>query len=62
MEMVRGWIQGDESAKEMLARVRLTETPFLLPPPLHRFPLRVGNVVEIVAPSSSAKTDILIQV
>ncbi|KAM7517991.1 hypothetical protein LguiB_016953 [Lonicera macranthoides] len=61
MEMVRGWIKGDESAKEMLVRLRLTETPFLLPPPLHRFPLRVGNVVEIVGPSSSAKTDILIQ-
>uniref|UniRef100_A0A5B7CBR6 RecA family profile 1 domain-containing protein n=1 Tax=Davidia involucrata TaxID=16924 RepID=A0A5B7CBR6_DAVIN len=55
-----GWIKGDESAKEMLGRV-LTERPFLLLPPLHRVPLRVGNVVEIVGPSHSAKTDILIQ-
>ncbi|XP_057972454.1 DNA repair protein XRCC2 homolog isoform X2 [Malania oleifera] len=57
---VKGWISGDESAKEMLARV-MTERPFLLLPPLHRLPLRVGNVVEIVGPSPSAKTDILIQ-
>ncbi|OVA14976.1 hypothetical protein BVC80_65g23 [Macleaya cordata] len=56
----REWISGDESAKEMLARV-LTERPFLLIPPLHRVPLRVGNVVEIVGPSPSAKTEILIQ-
>ncbi|KAA8547091.1 hypothetical protein F0562_003520 [Nyssa sinensis] len=55
-----GWIQGDESAKEMLGRV-LTERPFLLLPPLHRVPLRVGNVVEIVGPAHSAKTDILMQ-
>ncbi|MCL7037877.1 hypothetical protein MKW94_023593 [Papaver nudicaule] len=54
------WINGDESAKEMLSRV-LTERPFLLIPPLHRVPLRVGNVVEIVGPSPSAKTQILIQ-
>lgn len=55
------WINGDESAKEMLSRV-LTERPFLLIPPFHRVPLRVGNVVEIVGPSPSAKTEILIQV
>lgn len=54
------WINGDESAKEMLSRV-LTERPFLLIPPLHRVPLRVGNVVEIVGPSPSAKTQILMQ-
>ncbi|KAF8404198.1 hypothetical protein HHK36_009081 [Tetracentron sinense] len=57
---LKEWINGDESAKEMLARV-LTERPFLLLPPLHRVPLRVGNVVEIVGPSPSAKTEILIQ-
>ncbi|GLT47765.1 hypothetical protein SLA2020_214290 [Shorea laevis] len=54
------WLGEDESAKEMLDRVQ-TERPFLLLPPLHRVPLRVGNVVEIVGPSPSAKTHILIQ-
>lgn len=58
---MRGSIEGDESAKEMLARV-LTGRPFLLLPPLHRVPLRVGNVVEIFGPSPSAKTHILMQV
>ncbi|GKV27261.1 hypothetical protein SLEP1_g36453 [Rubroshorea leprosula] len=54
------WLVEDESAKEMLDRVQ-TDRPFLLLPPLHRVPLRVGNVVEIVGPSPSAKTHILIQ-
>ncbi|XVF03055.1 hypothetical protein REPUB_Repub04eG0227300 [Reevesia pubescens] len=54
------WLVEDESAREMLDRV-LTERPFLLLPPLHRVPLRVGNIVELVGPSSSAKTHILIQ-
>ncbi|XP_062077559.1 DNA repair protein XRCC2 homolog [Humulus lupulus] len=57
---VRRWIDGDESAGDMLARFSI-ERPFLLLPPLHRVPLRVGNVVELVGPSSSAKTLILIQ-
>lgn len=57
----KGWIDGDESAAKMLGRVA-TERPFLLLPPLHRVPLRVGNVVELVGPSASAKTHILIQV
>ncbi|XP_010256265.1 PREDICTED: DNA repair protein XRCC2 homolog isoform X2 [Nelumbo nucifera] len=57
---IKEWINTNESAKEMLERV-LTERPFLLLPPLHRVPLRVGNVVEIVGPSPSAKTEILIQ-
>ncbi|BBG94668.1 homolog of X-ray repair cross complementing 2, partial [Prunus dulcis] len=56
----KGWIDGDESAAKMLGRVA-TERPFLLLPPLHRVPLRVGNVVELVGPSASAKTHILIQ-
>ncbi|PON84318.1 DNA recombination and repair protein-like, ATP-binding domain containing protein [Trema orientale] len=60
MEVRRRWIDGDESAGEMLARLS-TERPFLLLPPLHRLPLRVGNVVELVGPSPSAKTLILIQ-
>ncbi|KAG9443972.1 hypothetical protein H6P81_015312 [Aristolochia fimbriata] len=54
------WINADESAKDMLSRV-LLERPLLLLPPLHRVPLRVGNVVEIVGPSPSAKTEVLIQ-
>ncbi|XP_042983997.1 DNA repair protein XRCC2 homolog isoform X2 [Carya illinoinensis] len=56
----REWIDRNESAKAMLARV-LTARPLLLLPPLHRVPLRVGNVVELVGTSSSAKTQILIQ-
>ncbi|XP_048337130.2 DNA repair protein XRCC2 homolog isoform X2 [Ziziphus jujuba] len=55
------WIDGDESAAEMLARVSAERSVSLLPPPLHRLPLRVGNVVELVGPSPSAKTLILIQ-
>lgn len=61
MSLVKGWIRADESAKEMLSRV-LAERPSLVLPPLHRVPLRVGNVVEVVGPSHSAKTEILIQV
>ena len=60
-EQVEGWIEEEESAKEMLERVLRTR-PFLLVPPLHRIPLRLGNVVEVVGPSPSAKTQILIQV
>ncbi|KAI9085040.1 hypothetical protein K1719_033032 [Acacia pycnantha] len=54
------WIDGDENANQMLARVFMAR-PFLLPPPLHRVPLRVGNVVELIGPSPSAKTHILSQ-
>ncbi|XP_057793569.1 DNA repair protein XRCC2 homolog [Salvia miltiorrhiza] len=55
------WITADETAEQALVRI-LTERPFLiLPPPFHRLPLRAGNVVEIVGPSPSAKTLILIQ-
>ncbi|KAK7258054.1 hypothetical protein RIF29_32459 [Crotalaria pallida] len=59
-EEVGSWIRGDETAAEMLSRVS-TLRPFSLPPPLHRVPLRVGNVLEIVGPSPSAKTHLLIQ-
>ncbi|XP_024007161.1 DNA repair protein XRCC2 homolog isoform X2 [Eutrema salsugineum] len=55
-----GWIRGDETAKQMLSRV-LRDRAFLLLPPLHRVPLRAGNVVEITGASPSAKTQILIQ-
>ncbi|OMO75553.1 Zinc finger, DHHC-type, palmitoyltransferase [Corchorus capsularis] len=54
------WLVEDETAREMLERV-LTERPFLLLPPLHRVPLRVGNIVELSGPCSSAKTHILMQ-
>lgn len=58
---VKDWIKPNETAREMLTRI-FTVRPFLiLPPPLHKFPLRAGNVVEIVGPSSSAKTHILMQ-
>ncbi|CAN4089805.1 unnamed protein product [Withania somnifera] len=61
MASAREWIQADETAKQFLTRV-FTERPLLLlPPPLHRIPLRPGNVVEIVGPSPSSKTQILIQ-
>ncbi|WOL17855.1 hypothetical protein Cni_G26648 [Canna indica] len=56
----RTWIHGDESAKEMLSRV-LAERPSLLLPPLHRLPLQVGNVAEITGPSSSGKSQVLLQ-
>ncbi|KAK4841978.1 hypothetical protein QYF36_013588 [Acer negundo] len=62
MALEKGWIEGDESGKEMLLRVLSEWPPFLLLPPFHRLPLRVGNVVELVGPSLSAKTHILIQV
>lgn len=55
------WIDGDESAAEMLARVLKVHTSLFVPP-LHRVPLRVGNVVELIGPAGSAKTQILIQV
>ncbi|XP_010461935.1 PREDICTED: DNA repair protein XRCC2 homolog isoform X3 [Camelina sativa] len=56
----RDWIRGDETAKQMLSRV-LKDRAFLLLPPLHRVPLRAGNVVEVTGASPSAKTQILIQ-
>ncbi|CAJ2679565.1 DNA repair protein XRCC2 homolog [Trifolium pratense] len=59
-EQPQNWIKGDESGADMLKRVWRVR-PFLLPPPLHRVPLRVGNVLELVGPSPSAKTQILIQ-
>ncbi|CAH2043510.1 unnamed protein product [Thlaspi arvense] len=59
-DRTRGWIRGDETAKQMLSRV-LRDRAFLLLPPLHRVPLRAGNVVEITGASPSAKTQILIQ-
>ncbi|KAJ1703224.1 hypothetical protein LUZ63_003003 [Rhynchospora breviuscula] len=55
------WIQCDETGKAMLSRV-LSGRPFIIPvPPLHRVPLRLGNVVEISGPSNSAKSQVLVQ-
>ncbi|XP_010546354.1 PREDICTED: DNA repair protein XRCC2 homolog [Tarenaya hassleriana] len=59
-EEARRWIRTDETAKRMLSRV-LRDRSILLLPPLHRVPLRAGNVVEITGASPSAKTQILIQ-
>ncbi|KAK7404366.1 hypothetical protein VNO78_05208 [Psophocarpus tetragonolobus] len=59
-EEIEKWIGGEESGREMLRRVRSGEGGFRYPPPLDRVPLRAGNVVEIVGPSPSAKTHILI--
>ncbi|XP_021718742.1 DNA repair protein XRCC2 homolog isoform X2 [Chenopodium quinoa] len=61
MAEVREWITTDETAETYLSRVSTSRPPLLLPP-LHRLPLRPGNVVEIVGPSPSAKTHILLQV
>ncbi|GAB2246582.1 hypothetical protein Droror1_Dr00002075 [Drosera rotundifolia] len=57
----REWIRADETAKDFFART-IAERPPPLPPPLHRVPLRAGNVVEIVGPSPSAKSQILLEV
>ncbi|GLJ43733.1 hypothetical protein SUGI_0910610 [Cryptomeria japonica] len=62
---VSEWINGDENAKTMLARVLVNRQSCVALtrqiPPLMRVPLRAGNVVEIVGPSSSAKSELLIQ-
>lgn len=56
------WIRCDESGREMVSRV-LSGRPFIVPvPPLHRVPLRLGNIVEISGPSNSAKSQVLLQV
>lgn len=61
-EKPRDWIRCDESGREMVSRV-LSERPFTVPvPPLHRVPLRLGNIVEISGPSNSAKSQVLVQV
>ncbi|KAF3331971.1 DNA repair protein XRCC2 isoform X3 [Carex littledalei] len=55
------WIRCDESGREMVSRV-LSGRPFIVPvPPLHRVPLRLGNIVEISGPSNSAKSQVLLQ-
>ncbi|KAL5715308.1 hypothetical protein ACHQM5_017144 [Ranunculus cassubicifolius] len=59
--IIRSWIESDENAFQMLGRVLTRRPTLLLPPPLHRVPLRLGNVLEITGPSPSAKTLILTQ-
>ncbi|KAJ4839440.1 hypothetical protein Tsubulata_025348 [Turnera subulata] len=62
--LAKEWIDGDESAREMLRRVLREESRhrFLpLPPPLDRVPARAGNVVELVGPSPSGKTHALME-
>nr|GEV83440.1 DNA repair protein XRCC2 homolog [Tanacetum cinerariifolium] len=59
--MAKEWIKRDESAKQMLQRVLKERPLLLLPQPLHRVPLGTHNIVEIVGPSPSAKTEILLQ-
>lgn len=61
-EEPREWIGCDESGRDMVSRL-LLERAFIIPlPPLHRVPLRLGNIVEISGPSNSAKSQVLVQV
>ncbi|TVU36350.1 hypothetical protein EJB05_18282, partial [Eragrostis curvula] len=56
----RAWVAVDETAAAFLSRSLATRPPIILPPPLHRAPLRPGNVVEIACPSNSGKTNLLL--
>ncbi|KAG8078610.1 hypothetical protein GUJ93_ZPchr0007g5804 [Zizania palustris] len=56
----RAWLAADETAAAFLSRTLATRPPILLPPPLHRAPLRPGNVVEIAGPSNSGKSQLLL--
>ncbi|XP_051226411.1 DNA repair protein XRCC2 homolog isoform X2 [Lolium perenne] len=56
----REWLAVDETAADFLSRSLSTRPPILLPPPLHRAPLRPGNVVEIAGPSNSGKSQLLL--
>ncbi|XP_044977559.1 DNA repair protein XRCC2 homolog isoform X1 [Hordeum vulgare subsp. vulgare] len=56
----RDWLSVDETAAAFLSRSLSTRPPILLPPPLHRAPLRPGNVVEIAGPSGSGKSQLLL--
>jgi hypothetical protein len=58
----REWLAVDETAAAFLFRSLSTRPPILLPPPLHRAPLRPGNVVEIAGPSNSGKSQLLLMV
>ncbi|XP_062207599.1 DNA repair protein XRCC2 homolog isoform X3 [Phragmites australis] len=56
----RAWLAVDETAGAFLSRSLSTRPPIILPPPLHRAPLRPGNVVEIAGPSNSGKSHLLL--
>lgn len=56
------WVAVDESAKALLTRT-LTQRipPFTCFPPLNRFSLHAGHVLELVGPSGSGKSELLLQ-
>lgn len=56
----RAWLAVDETAVAFLSRSLSSRPPIILPPPLHRAPLRPGNVVEIAGPSNSGKSHLLL--
>ncbi|GJN17035.1 hypothetical protein PR202_gb04073 [Eleusine coracana subsp. coracana] len=60
VEDPRAWLAVDETAAAFLSRILATRPPIVLPPPLHRAPLRPGNVVEIAGPSNSGKSQLLL--
>lgn len=58
----RAWLAVDETAAAFISRSLASRPPIILPPPLHRAPLRPGNVVEIAGPSNSGKSHLLLMV
>ncbi|KAI5071615.1 hypothetical protein GOP47_0013866 [Adiantum capillus-veneris] len=60
--MAKEWLAVDESAKSLLKRTLSRRiSPVTSLPPLHRFPLHAGHVLEIVGPSNSGKSETLLQ-
>ena len=58
----RAWLAVDETAAAFISRSLSSRPTIILPPPLHRAPLRPGNVVEIAGPSNSGKSHLLLMV
>lgn len=59
---MKEWLAVDESAKSLLARTLARRIPPLTSvPPLHRVSLHAGHVLEILGPSGSAKSELLLQ-
>jgi hypothetical protein len=58
----RAWLAVEETAATFISRSLSSRPPIILPPPLHRAPLRPGNVVEIAGPSNSGKSHLLLMV
>ncbi|XP_025819482.1 DNA repair protein XRCC2 homolog isoform X2 [Panicum hallii] len=56
----RAWLAVEETAATFISRSLSSRPPIILPPPLHRAPLRPGNVVEIAGPSNSGKSHLLL--